>query len=44
MAVLMIFWDGVGYGKEDSSINPFFCGGLSDVQKAVQRFIALTSE
>ena len=28
MAVLMIFWDGVGYGKEDSSINPFFAGSF----------------
>ena len=28
MAVLMIFWDGVGYGKEDSSINPFFAGNF----------------
>jgi 2,3-bisphosphoglycerate-independent phosphoglycerate mutase len=24
MSVLMIFWDGVGIGKKDSKINPFF--------------------
>ncbi len=28
MAVLMIFWDGVGYGKEDPSVNPFFAGSF----------------
>ncbi|HTY10658.1 MAG TPA: metalloenzyme [Bacteroidota bacterium] len=28
MAVLMIFWDGVGYGKEDPSVNPFFVAKL----------------
>ena len=33
MAVLMIFWDGVGYGKEDSSINPFFAGDLPTFKK-----------
>ena len=24
----MIFWDGVGYGKEDPAANPFFAGSL----------------
>lgn len=24
----MIFWDGVGYGKKDGGINPFFCASL----------------
>src|SRR5208283_5461816 len=33
MAVLMIFWDGVGYGKEDSSINPFFAGNFPTFKK-----------
>jgi 2,3-bisphosphoglycerate-independent phosphoglycerate mutase len=28
MAVLMIFWDGVGYGKEDPLVNPFFAAEL----------------
>jgi hypothetical protein len=28
MAVLMIFWDGVGYGREDASSNPFFSANL----------------
>ncbi len=28
MAVLMIFWDGVGYGREDASSNPFFLAKL----------------
>ena len=28
MAVLMIFWDGVGYGREDASTNPFFSANL----------------
>ena len=28
MAVLMIFWDGVGYGREDVSENPFFSATL----------------
>ncbi len=28
MAVLMIFWDGVGYGREDASVNPFFAGSF----------------
>ena len=29
----MIFWDGVGYGQEDSSINPFFSGNLPTFKK-----------
>jgi len=33
MSVLMIFWDGVGYGKEDSSINPFFAGSFPTFEK-----------
>ncbi len=33
MAVLMIFWDGVGYGKENSSINPFFAGNFPTFKK-----------
>jgi hypothetical protein len=28
MAVLMIFWDGVGYGRQDASSNPFFSAKL----------------
>ena len=28
MSVLMIFWDGVGYGREDASSNPFFSAKL----------------
>ena len=28
MSVWMIFWDGVGYGREDSSVNPFFAGNF----------------
>ena len=28
MAVMMIFWDGVGFGKEDSASNPFFSANL----------------
>ena len=28
MAFLMIFWDGVGLGKEDSHTNPFFAASL----------------
>jgi 2,3-bisphosphoglycerate-independent phosphoglycerate mutase len=24
----MVFWDGVGYGKEDPTVNPFFAGNL----------------
>ncbi|MDE3057936.1 MAG: metalloenzyme [Bacteroidota bacterium] len=26
--VLMIFWDGVGYGKKDAAVNPFFRASL----------------
>src|SRR5512135_3632866 len=28
MAVYMMFWDGVGYGREDESSNPFFAATL----------------
>ena len=28
MCVYMIFWDGVGYGKEEPRINPFFAGNF----------------
>jgi 2,3-bisphosphoglycerate-independent phosphoglycerate mutase len=28
MALYFIFWDGVGYGKKDSEINPFFSASL----------------
>lgn len=28
MGVMMIFWDGVGYGREDAASNPFFSAHL----------------
>jgi len=33
MALYFIFWDGVGYGKEDSKINPFFTAKLPTFQQ-----------
>jgi 2,3-bisphosphoglycerate-independent phosphoglycerate mutase len=33
MALYFIFWDGVGYGKKDSEINPFFSAKLPTFQK-----------
>jgi 2,3-bisphosphoglycerate-independent phosphoglycerate mutase len=32
MAFYFIFWDGVGYGKKDSEINPFFAAKLPTLQ------------
>ncbi len=32
MALYFIFWDGVGYGKKDSEINPFFAAKLPTFQ------------
>jgi len=29
----MIFWDGVGFGKEDPSVNPFFSAALPNFSK-----------
>ena len=33
MALFMIFWDGVGLGKEDPSLNPFFAANLPNFRR-----------
>lgn len=33
MSFYFIFWDGVGYGKKNSSVNPFFSAKLPTLQK-----------
>ena len=35
MAFLMIFWDGVGLGKEDSRTNPFFAARLPNFREVL---------
>lgn len=32
MALYMIFWDGVGYGRKDPEVNPFFAAHLPALQ------------
>jgi 2,3-bisphosphoglycerate-independent phosphoglycerate mutase len=32
MALFVIFWDGVGYGKKNAAVNPFFAARLPSLQ------------
>lgn len=50
MAFYFIFWDGVGYGKEDPSVNPFFAAKLPTLRRILggqlpsERFTHFTSD